>query len=44
MSTDEILKLKYRKVEEIQSSLQKAQSEEDRQFLSRLLQVWKSYP
>ncbi|HEY9761505.1 MAG TPA: hypothetical protein V6D07_03210 [Trichocoleus sp.] len=44
MSTDEILKLKYRKVDELQSSLQKAQSEEDRQLLFQLLQVWKSYP
>lgn len=44
MTTDEILQFKYRKVEELQHSLKYAKNEEDRQYLNRLLQVWKSYP
>ncbi|WP_277882486.1 hypothetical protein [Pseudanabaena sp. FACHB-2040] len=44
MTTEEILNLKYKKVEELQQTLKTAQSDEDRQFLNRLLKAWKSYP
>lgn len=44
MTTEEILKLKYQKVEEVELSLKAAKSEADREFLNRLLQAWRSYP
>jgi hypothetical protein len=44
MTTQEILEIKYRKVEELQQTLKTAKSEEDRQYLNRLLKAWKSYP
>jgi hypothetical protein len=44
MTTQEILEIKYRKVEELQQTLKTVTSDEDRQFLTRLLKAWKSYP
>lgn len=44
MTTEEILQIKYQKVDELQRHLKQAKTEADRQYLNRLLDAWRSYP